>query len=234
MKKNKMMRLASLLLVLVLMTSSVVGGTFAKYVTRGSAQDSARVAEWGVEVVATSDMFAKTYEKTDSSFSLVTDTVISNGLHDTINDVVAPGTKKDDASAITITGTPEVATRITYSATVTLDGWVAPDNTFYCPLIFTLTNKEDAVLAKITGANYNSAAELKDAIENAVAGFSGEYYPNTVLGNQPKTELHLAWEWPFSLSEELDVKDTYLGDQADDGNYATVDVKLNVIVEQVD
>ena len=49
MKKNRMMRLASILLVLVLMTSSVVGGTFAKYTTSVEGYDTARVAKWGFE-----------------------------------------------------------------------------------------------------------------------------------------------------------------------------------------
>ena len=62
MKKNKMMRLASFLLVATLLTTSMISGTFAKYVTEGSASDSARVAKWGVEVEATDDTgFKKVY-----------------------------------------------------------------------------------------------------------------------------------------------------------------------------
>lgn len=44
MRKNKAMRTAALLLVLVLMTSCFVGGTFAKYTTTASGSESARVA----------------------------------------------------------------------------------------------------------------------------------------------------------------------------------------------
>ena len=51
MKKNKMMRLASAMMVLTLMSTSVISGTFAKYVTKGEATDKARVAKWGVEVI---------------------------------------------------------------------------------------------------------------------------------------------------------------------------------------
>ena len=43
MKKNKMMRLASFLLIAVLLTTSVISGTFAKYVTTDAQWDSARV-----------------------------------------------------------------------------------------------------------------------------------------------------------------------------------------------
>ena len=51
MKKNsKLMRASFVLLVLTLITSCFVGGTFAKYVSEGEGTDSARVAKWGVEV----------------------------------------------------------------------------------------------------------------------------------------------------------------------------------------
>ena len=63
MRKNRMMRLASLMLVLVLLTSSVVSGTFAKYVTEVKGEDTARVARWGFEPVAMniSNLFENVY-----------------------------------------------------------------------------------------------------------------------------------------------------------------------------
>ena len=66
MKKNVMMRVASIMLVLVLMTSSVISGTFAKYVTDGQATDKARVAKFGVSVTGKSDMFDTTYNADDT------------------------------------------------------------------------------------------------------------------------------------------------------------------------
>ena len=47
MKKNRMMRLAAFLLVCVLLTTSVISGTYAKYVSTTTDSDSARVAKWG-------------------------------------------------------------------------------------------------------------------------------------------------------------------------------------------
>lgn len=52
MKKNKMMRLASCLLVAILLTTSVISGTFAKYTTSSTGTDSARVATWGFQDTA--------------------------------------------------------------------------------------------------------------------------------------------------------------------------------------
>lgn len=52
-KINKiMMMTVAILLSLVLITSSVVSGTLAKYTTSSSTSDSARVAKWGVTVEA--------------------------------------------------------------------------------------------------------------------------------------------------------------------------------------
>ena len=66
-KKNWTMRAAVLMLVLVLITSCFVGGTFAKYVTSGSGTDSARVAKFGVTVTASGDLFAKEYATDDQT-----------------------------------------------------------------------------------------------------------------------------------------------------------------------
>ena len=50
MKKNRMMRLASILLVCVLLTTSVISGTFAKYTSQATASDSARAAKWDIQL----------------------------------------------------------------------------------------------------------------------------------------------------------------------------------------
>ena len=47
MKTNKMMRIASVLLVAVLLTTCSISGTFAKYVSQATGTDTARVAYWG-------------------------------------------------------------------------------------------------------------------------------------------------------------------------------------------
>ena len=47
MKKNTMMRIASVLLVAVLLSTCVISGTYAKYTSTVTTSDSARVAYWG-------------------------------------------------------------------------------------------------------------------------------------------------------------------------------------------
>ena len=68
MKKNVMMRLASFLLVAVLISTSAISGTYAKYVTADEGTDTARVAKWGVEIEAESfGMFDTNYATDDDN-----------------------------------------------------------------------------------------------------------------------------------------------------------------------
>ena len=134
MKKNMMMRIASVLLIAVLMSTSAISGTYAKYVTTASGDDIARVAKWGVTITPNGAMFEKQYGKNDNTYTVSDNTVESLGEWK----LVAPGTT-DGLTEVVLAGTPEVATRVTYDATVTLDGWTLSDGTTeYCPIYFTV------------------------------------------------------------------------------------------------
>ena len=80
MKKNRMMRLASGLMVAVLLTTCAISGTFAKYVTEATATDTARVAYWGFN------------EPTSVTFDLFKHG--DGNVIDTVDgkDIIAPGT----------------------------------------------------------------------------------------------------------------------------------------------
>lgn len=164
MKKNKMMRIASVLLVAVLLSTSVISGTFAKYTTSDSAKDSARVAKWGVTVKVEGDnAFAEEYTQKGSqdANSVVSSVKTTTGTNAKEGEsVVAPGTS-GTLTTVKIEGTPEVAVKVNYNATLKLEGWKidkqedaaaaadnqeTTDNTEeYCPLIFTvkITTKDD-------------------------------------------------------------------------------------------
>lgn len=114
MKKNKMLRIASAMLVLTLLTTSVIGGTFAKYVTTDRAQDAARVAKFGVVATVSGDLFGSTYKavadgNTITAYDVSANTVSSSDAAK----VVAPGTKNTEGLSLTVTGTPEVTTQLT-------------------------------------------------------------------------------------------------------------------------
>ena len=218
--KNKFLKLASILLMLCLITTCGVSGTFAKYTTGGTATDSARVAKWGVNVTVTGeDAFKTTYGTT----------VKSSGTHK----VVAPGTN-GDLGTVTITGTPEVAVNVTYDVSLTLTGWTDGTND-YCPLVFTIggetygltgikTSSEDTPTPTYT---YGTIAELISAVEGAIEGINNSYVAGTNLSG--KGNISASWEWAFSGND--DAKDTALGTAL---TPPTVEFSLTVSVTQID
>lgn len=241
-KNNRTMRAAVLLLALVLITSCFVGGTFAKYVTSSDAADLARVAKWGVTVTAheTGGVFAEKYDAiADQENTVVADDGKTN--------VVAPGTKKENAALVTLSGQPEVAVNVTYSAEhFSLTGnWVGNEgNEFYCPLIIKVTGKVGNTVKTetIKCAEKASKEDVADAVKTAVAARSATYGPNTDLSAAAVANegLKISWEWPFEGTDnpgQTDVKDTYLGNQAATANgldIPAIHIPVTATVTQID
>jgi len=235
-KKNWTLRAAVLMFALVLITSCFVGGTFAKYVTSGSGTDSARVAKFGVTVTASGDLFAKEYATDDQTVvGTIAKSVIST------DKVVAPGTESNgDFVAATVTGTPEVAVRVSYkldTATLQLENWKDGDGQFYCPLVFKVKTPDGNTV--ISGMEFQTAEAMKAALVNAVAAYTKDYAPGTDLSGKAAETLAISWEWPFETGTDADkpannVKDTFLGDEAAAGRAATVSLTLATTVTQID
>ena len=235
-KKNWTLRAAVLMFALVLITSCFVGGTFAKYVTSGSGTDSARVAKFGVTVTASGDLFAKEYATDDQTVvGTIAKSVIST------DKVVAPGTESNgDFVAATVTGTPEVAVRVSYkldTATLQLENWKDGDGKFYCPLVFKVKTPDGNTV--ISGMEFQTAEAMKAALVNAVAAYTKDYAPGTDLSGKAADTLAISWEWPFETGADNDkpannVKDTFLGDEAAAGRAATVSLTLAATVTQID
>ena len=227
MKKNRMMRVASALLVAVLLTTCAISGTFAKYVTSKESTDTARVAKFGVDLGVTVDgAFATEYDAdvtvTDKDGAAIAKTVVASSTDQ--DNLVAPGTKGDLMASATIAGTPEVAVNVKQEATLVLTNW-AVEGTYYCPLVITVDG------TKFYGMDYTSAAEFIAAVEAALDS-DVNYAPNTDL-----TESHsVTWAWAFEGTDgkQTDELDTALG------NYAakTGDIKISftykVTVTQID
>ena len=119
MKKNKMMRIASVLLVMTLISTCAISGTFAKYVTKMSGEDSARVAKWGVVLTLDAgDVFASEYKTHDEAakeagIELSVKAEVAADAEEG-DKLVAPGTASEDIDGsikASVYGKPEVATR---------------------------------------------------------------------------------------------------------------------------
>lgn len=223
MKKNKMMRLASALLVLTLLTTCVISGTFAKYVTADAGTDTARVAKWGVtvNVQGLNNAFAEEYNTDDTTTYTEAKSVSSLEAG---KDILAPGTK-GSMTAIQITGKPEVAVKVTYKADLELVNWEVIGVNKYCPIIFYI-NEVQYKIALGTDAD-----ELETLVENAINNYSKVYGPKTDLSGENADYLKIRWEWPFEVN---DVADTALGNQAATGTAATITLTLTCTVTQVD
>lgn len=257
MKKNKMMRLASAMMVMTLLTTSVISGTFAKYVTQDSASDKARVAKWGVTVIAqNNDMFTTTY-KTDATVedATIVDSVVSS----TTEKLVAPGTKNANGITFEIKGTPEVACKVAIKVGAVDDYNKVTDN----PVVdvFLKKGEYDNPTTGITTDKFNVTEEYYYPVEYtltrtpvggseelvktgdlatvmaAFAAKTDEYPAKTVLDNVCGT-YKLTWEWKFETSH--DEADTYLGNLAAAGITSNADAStvinfgVEISVTQID
>ena len=227
MKKNVMMRLASFLLVAVLISTSAISGTYAKYVTSDTGSDKARVAKFGVTVeVQENSNFSKTYENHVDDSVYVGLSVVSD-----VN-VVAPGTSSTDVGTgftFKITGTPEVATKIDIEMNVAKDIYLgagtygdpttqATDDNFtvaapgYYPVVFTLTDSNGNEVAKGNLAAIKTGFEAK----------TGTNAPGVALDET----YTLTWEWDFddNGAGTNDAADTMLGNLAANAGWNIAEV----------
>lgn len=245
MKKNTMMRVASALLVAVLLSTCAISGTFAKYVTEGSATDSARVAKWGVKINTEGDgFFTNTYAK-DSNTEIV-NTVVADV------DVVAPGTNDTGAALFSLTGTPEVAVNVKIEITGANNAEKATDvvlaageywdwtkapyttkftATEYHPLVFTLKDGENVLK---TG----TLADIESYLEAASKDYDAGTDLSKIFGATGTGSYTLSWAWAFEQSK--DKEDTLLGqyaaglDTAAAGTSTNLEFSIKITATQID
>ncbi len=232
MKKNWTMKLAVLMAVLTMCSACFVSETYAKYITSGTANDTARVAKFGVTVACNdAKIFEKTYKKDDSTFTLSENSVVST------EKVVAPGTTGSFAG-FSITGTPEVAVKVTYTLDkLDLTGW-AYSGSEYFPIIikvndatYGLSGMKDGDGNAATNA-YADVTALKAGLKTAIEDYSKVYEAGTDLSTITTDDVAITWAWAFEGND--DVKDTYLGDQAAAGNASVIDLTVTCTVTQID
>ena len=200
MRKNKMMRIASVLLVAVLLSTSVISGTFAKYTTSSTGSDTARVAYWGWNAEATIDidLFDRAYAN---------NAVLSSGDVDGFTNVIAPGTSKTTTFAFGYKNyqndkisAPEVAYEFTVAPDIDANTTSLDDNPNFW---WTLQKPGDA-----TATKYSTAAALMDALK----ALSGEADGTKIYaaGQLPTAftdeneEYIVGWEWDFTGQDATD------------------------------
>lgn len=219
MKKNRTMRAAALLLALTLMTSCFVGGTFAKYTSSATGEDSARVAYWGFGDTSTLNLgglFSTDY----------TDVKSKNG-----DDVIAPGTKgsatfdfkykeavksnmTDPATDIDVTG-PEVDYIFTVAVTESCDALIKANTNIQ----WKLTKKVGSgAAADVIGWGTWDAmvAAIKDLAGTGHSDGVKKYEANTLPDAFGKDDAvyTIEWQWLIGSTTEENKRDTDMGNAA--------------------
>ena len=190
MKKNTMLRTASILLVAVLLTTCAISGTFAKYTSTAAGSDAARVAKWDIDVegtgieskVFTFDLF-NTVIDTDTDAA---ETDVKVGTNETI---IAPGTK--GSFEINLTNASEV--NATYDIAYTIS------NTAGIPLQFSLdenTWETDIAELNVTG----QAIAMTSGTAAVTVYWMWAYTDDTTQGDEFDTSLGLNGEYTVTVT----------------------------------
>ena len=228
MKKNNMLRIASVLLVAVLLSTCAISGAFAKYTTSGEATDSARVAAFGIQIAANaSEAFANSYnDKADDGKIIPAVPAVADGKGFSVvgkSDavVVAPGTEGKFA-AFDITGEAEVAVELTTTVALELGNetnWLVGEtgDDFYCPIKIT---KDDDVV--VDGLTCTSVADFEAKV--AALTTSDIIAPNSTVA----TSTVWGWSWAF------DGNDGYDTDLGRNSANNTIELTVTVTVAQID
>lgn len=210
MKKNTMMRLASALLVLVLLTTCAISGTFAKYTSTANATDKARVAYWGWATDATID-----FDLFDGEYDTVGDAATVDSENG--DNVVAPGTTKSETFVFAYAPNGNVnatAPEVDYNFTVTFTATGSYDDlddneNFY----WTLNGTKYETVADLTAAVLALSGEADGSCDykhgTLPAAFAtqaeGENAANNAVVNT------IGWTWVFSEDADGDAFDTAMG-----------------------
>ena len=203
-KKQKRTATIASMAALLAVVLGMGGQTFAKYITTNTADaTSAVVAKWGVvirnsiedtiDTGAKKNVFEKSYTDANSKV------VISSS-----NNVVAPGAS--GALTIEVTGTPEVAAKVSFKLSDFKDISLSSGSTTYYPIVLSWGTE---VIARTEGKTMEALITEKLNASNA----------EFEAGKMVETQFTLSWEWPFSSTDNVNDKmDTLCGDAAANGN----------------
>lgn len=176
MKKNTMMRVASVLLLAVLLTTCAISGTFAKYTATGSGSDSARVAKWGFGTTTlTIDLF-------DGNYDNVANTTLDG------KNLVAPGTTK--TTSIDLIPSDQAAPEVAYSFTVSVSSGDSSSSDLLNKLVWYV----DGTKCGTNGSFSEFQTVIASKSQTSVSA-------NTLPTAQ---SLNVKWEWPFDGDDTTD------------------------------
>ena len=218
MKTNKMMRIASILLVAVLLSICVISGTFAKYTTSVSSDDSARVAYWGFQrtnSINIEDLF-------DAAYDLGTGETVKFEDGD---DVIAPGTTSSATFAFAYDETNAQAPEVAYTFTVSVEGSECAQS----------IQDNANIQWKLDNGAWGTWEQLLDSIKllSGEADGSVDYMPGQLPDAFTTADnVHtVSWQWLIGDSDAANDADTAMGNA---GTLAEVELVITITATQID
>lgn len=230
MRKNKMMRAASGLLVAVLLSTCAISGTFAKYTTSTDSTDKARVAVWGFnkDAVAELDLF-------DSSYGTTVKAADNDNL-------IAPGTTKTGTFSI-INNAAATKPEVSYNFTVSVAGSEIADTIKNNPnILWKLDNGTFGTWEKLMSDILSLSGTNTTYVSGTTEAVTKQYNPDEVPGAFVNGKTHtITWKWIFdenATDKETGTSNNDIGD-TEMGNVAVttdtnVVVKITVTATQID
>ena len=245
MKTNKMMRIASVLLVAVLLTTCSISGTFAKYVSEATGTDTARVAYWGWggdSALIIDGLFAEMYALNPSATIQGSD---DNSVASYGGNVIAPGTAgsapfsfKYTTNTTELNPTVITAPEVDYTFDVTVVGNCDADIQANKNIQWKLDNGEWGTWTDLLA----DIGELGEGDDNGV--YEAGQLPKGFGTNDTHT---ISWQWIFEdpavdTDDEntytvggktltQDEYDTYMGNKAD---LDDVSITITITATQID
>lgn len=231
-KKQKRTATIASMAALLAVVLGMGGQTFAKYIeTETTTSKTATVAKWGVVINANAtDMFGTDYtDGVSVKRSENTGAGVSAAGVAPAGDVVAPGT--GGSTTVSISGTPEVSSKITFAVTGTPIG-IYDEIISYEPIRWTVVKTgENGTTGLPSGSTF---AQLQTYFTKETA----EYDPNDSLS----ATYVISWRWAFDKDEAnhiIDDNDTKLanivaGIETDANDVTEFTFGISVTVEQTE
>lgn len=219
MRKDVLVRLAGLAIMLTLISSALVSGTYAKYASAVSGSDTVRVAKFAFNlkdktgaVVGSQSVGAATFD----IFSTTDDGLYDNGQGGTF---IAPGTT--GSFGLTLENLSEVDVTASFEFEETNAGNV--------PIYYTIGEDSQRYSSVLTGLYTGGEYADMDAFEAAMAAEIGVLEAtNGTVANTKTVTVNWTWAFESAGAEQSDETDTALGV----GGTATVRLDVKVNVEQ--
>ncbi len=232
--KNKMLRVASVAVVMTLLSTCALSGTFARYSTTSNGEgDTAYVAKWGVTINNSGNAVFVSEKQDDEG-----NKVVSSSEHK----VIAPG-MSGALYMPTLSGTPEVAVSVTYAPELHLNGWgvaVGEESIAYCPIYFVVNGHTHRFGDGVSDTNttyYTSVqgeGSLEEGVTNAISKDAGTTYAaGTDLSTKNEDGTNAVVQWYWDLDGNNDAYDTQLASyEGTEG--ANIVLTVTTTVTQID